>query len=240
MSSANALCASRVLFRRAEGGSRTGMSEGWAPAFSARRFRTRTPSRRGTQGSRSSLRSSESSSKSPSGTSSSEEDDTGVSVAARREVRWPMGRGAGWARASRSCEGRRSQTRSDGSRTNAPRREISKLGTPLRSCETHPMSELSLATRELKVSARRETRDRRGGLLRRHHAGERHRRERQHLLARASQQWVSSAYRDVDQTSIFVRSHMKEVEIGTATPTCSSEACARRGPARCCEQGAAA
>jgi len=56
------------------------------------------------------------------------------------------------------------------------------------------MSELSLATRELKVSARRETRDRRGGLLRRHHAGERHRRERQHLLARASQQWVSSAY----------------------------------------------
>ena len=38
MSSANALCASRVLFRRAEGGSRTGMSEGWAPAFSARTF----------------------------------------------------------------------------------------------------------------------------------------------------------------------------------------------------------
>jgi hypothetical protein len=39
------------------------------------------------------------------------------------------------------------------------------------------------------VGARRGTRDQRGGLFRRHHAGERHRRERQHTArASASQQ----------------------------------------------------
>ena len=70
------------------------------------------------------------------------------------------------------------------------------------------MSELSLATRELKVGARRETQDWRGGLLLRHHAGERHRRERQHLLARASQQWVSSAY--VSRRRLDLRSFASE------------------------------
>ena len=50
------------------------------------------------------------------------------------------------------------------------------------------MSELPLATRELETDTRSGMRNQQRGLRRRHHTGERLRRERQHLPARASQQ----------------------------------------------------
>lgn len=138
MSSSNAVCASRFFSRGWEGSRRIIAFD--VIGYPGGRFRRNAfcrsidaqktrfffgkkkiaKARDEIHASASSPRSSESS-KSPYEASPSSSEEAGVSVAARRKVLWPMGRGAGCARASRSCE-RRGRTRSDGSRMNSLRR----------------------------------------------------------------------------------------------------------------------